>query len=94
MNLNGLNCSDVSSIRNPPNFTILDYWDFENFILADEPFCKRFTNPWNLVPVKSNLCRKLVSSLESPIAFDGRFKVTSVPFSIPVVKLWIREFYI
>ena len=28
------------SNRNYPNFTILDNWIFENFILADEPFAK------------------------------------------------------
>ena len=32
------------------------------------------------VLVNNNLCGKLVSSLELPIKFDERFKVTSVPF--------------
>ena len=31
------------------------------------------------VSVNNNLCGKLVSSLELPIKFDERFKVTSVP---------------
>ena len=30
--------------------------------------------------VNNKLCRKLVSSLEFPVKFDERFKVTSVPF--------------
>ena len=33
-----------------------------------------------LVLVNNNFCEKLVSSLELPIKFDERFKVTSVPF--------------
>ena len=32
------------------------------------------------VLVNNDLCRKLVLSLEFPIKFDKRFKVTSVPF--------------
>ena len=39
---------------------------------------------WNcfetVVSTNSNLCRKLVLSLEFSINFDERFKVTSVPF--------------
>ena len=35
------------------------------------------------VLVNDNLCRKLVSSLELQIPFNGRFKVTSIPFFIP-----------
>ena len=33
--------------------------------------------------VDNNLCEKLVLSLESPITFDQRFKVTLVPLFIP-----------
>ena len=32
--------------------------------------------------VNNDLCGKQVSSLECPILFDERFKVTSVPFFI------------
>ena len=39
--------------------------------------------------VNNNLCGKLVSPLESPTAFDKRFKVTAVPFFIPDYKLVI-----
>ena len=35
------------------------------------------------VLVKNNLCEKLFSLLESPSAFDGSFKVTSVSFLTP-----------
>ena len=37
--------------------------------------------------VNNNLCRKLVSSLELPMKFDEKFKVTSAPFSIAYFKL-------
>ena len=33
--------------------------------------------------VNNNLCEKLLSSLESAITFDERFKVTSVPLCVP-----------
>ena len=46
------------------------------------------------VLVNNNLLKKLVSSLELPVTFDERFKVTSVQFSIPDFKLRIRQFYI
>ena len=39
------------------------------------------------VLVNKNLCGKVVSSLEFLIKFDGRFKVTSVPFLIPYFNL-------
>ena len=35
----------------------------------------------------NNLCGKLVFSLEQPITFDERFKVTSVPFLVPNFNL-------
>ena len=50
---------------------IFDNWVFEKG-LQDLETC---------VLVKYNLCGKLVSSLEVPITFDERFKVTLVPFS-------------
>ena len=37
--------------------------------------------------VNNNLCRKLVSLLESPMTFDERFNVASVPFFIPYFNL-------
>ena len=43
--------------------------------------------------VNDNLCGKLVSSLEFPIKFDERFKVTSLTFFI-AENLRIREFHI
>ena len=36
--------------------------------------------------INNNLCGKLISTLESSITFDERFKVTSVPFFIPDFK--------
>ena len=44
--------------------------------------------------VNNNLCGKLVLSLESPITFDKRFKVTSIPILITGFNLLIWEFYI
>ena len=50
------------------------------------------------VLVSSNLCGKLFLSLESTIAFDEYFKVTSGPFFMPnfnvfnVLILQIRQF--
>ena len=46
------------SNRNYPNFTILDNWIFENFILADEPFAKALHIFKTCVSVNSNLCGK------------------------------------
>ena len=62
--------------RNYPNCTtILDNWIFENFILADESFAKALHIFETCVSVNNNLGGKLVS-LEFPIKFDERFKVT------------------
>ena len=44
------------------------------------------------VSVNNKLCGKMVSSLESLMTFDERFKVTSVPFFIPDFKLLSWEF--
>ena len=55
---------------------ILDDWVSDNSILADELFAKALRNIETCVLVNNNLCRKLVSSLESPIIFDKNFKVT------------------
>ena len=46
-----------------------------------------FKNPLRIfetcVLVNNNLWGQLVSSVESPTAFDEKFKVTGVPFFIP-----------
>ena len=51
-------------------------------MLPDEPFAKVSQSLKTCVLVNNNLCGKLVSSLESPITFDERFKFASVPFFI------------
>ena len=51
-------------------------------MLADEHFAKDLQIFESCVSVDNNLCGKLVSSLELPIKFDERFKVTAVPFFI------------
>ena len=55
---------------------------FENFILANKPIRKalRFFETYLLVDNK--LGGKFILSLEIPIKFDERFKVTSVSFLI------------
>ena len=77
--------------RDYPDCTILDKWTFENFILADEPFAKSLHVFETCVLVNNNLCRKQVSSLEFPIKFDERFKVTSVPFFVADFNLLSYE---
>ena len=67
-------------LKNPPACPILHNWVFDNFILADEPFAKALQS-LEKPSVNNNLFGTLVSSLESPIAFDGRFRITSVAFS-------------
>ena len=62
--------------KNPPDYPILCNWVFNDFTLIDEPFVKALQSFENYVLVNSNLCRKLFSSLESPITFDEIFKVT------------------
>ena len=57
------------------------------FILVDEPFAKALQILETYVSVNSTLCGKLFSSLESPVTFDERFKVTSRPFFIPDFNL-------
>ena len=68
--------------KNSPHCTNLDNWVSENVILADKPFANALRISETYVLVKNNLCVKLVPSLELPIKFDERFKVTSVPFFI------------
>ena len=47
-----------------PNWTSLDKWVFENFMLADEPFAKALQISETCVSVNNNLSGKLLSSLE------------------------------
>ena len=68
--------------KNPPNCIILDSWVFGNFTLDDEQGSKSLRILEACVSVNNNLCGKLVSSSESQIAFDERFKVTWVQFYI------------
>ena len=51
-------------------------------MLVDEPFAKALQIFETCVLVNYNLCGKLVSSVEFPIKFDKRFKVTSVTFFV------------
>ena len=60
---------------------------FDNFILADELLAKDLESLEPFLPVNSNLCGKLVSSLESPVTFNERFKVTLLPFFVPDFNL-------
>ena len=53
----------------------------------NEPFVTALRVFETCVLVNNNFCRKLVSSLESPIISNNRFKVTSVLFSIPDFNL-------
>ena len=70
--------------KNSPNCPILDSEFLINFISADKPFSRTLLNLETCVLVNNNFCGKLASSLELPIKFDEWFKVTSVPFSIPI----------
>ena len=67
----------VISVKNPPDYIILDNWVFENFILADEPFAEILQIFETFVLANDKLYGKLVSPLEFPIKF------TSVPCLIP-----------
>ena len=53
---------------------------FGNFIFADKLFAKALRSLKTCVLVNNNICGKLVSSLELPITFEEKFKVTSAPF--------------
>ena len=56
-------------------------------MLADEPFAKALQIFQTCESVNNSLYGKLVSSLEFPIKFDEKFKVTSVPFFTPDFNL-------
>ena len=64
--------------QSPSDCAILCNWIFENFVLADEQFAKALIIFETYVLVDNNLPEKLVSSLELPIKFYERFKVTSI----------------
>ena len=68
--------------KNPPYCANLNNRVLENFILAYEQFAKVLRIFENCLLLENNLCGKLVSSLEFPVKFYERFKVTSVPFFI------------
>ena len=70
------------SLPKTPDCPILCNWVFDNFILVDETFEKALRSLETYVLVNNNLRGKQFSSLESPIIFDERFKLTSVPFFI------------
>ena len=75
---------------NPPNCIILDSRLFDNFVLTGEhePLQGLETCASN----NNNFCGKLVwSSLELPITYDERFKVTSAPFVISDFNLFSCE---
>ena len=67
--------SPITIPRNPLNYTILDSYVFKSFILADEPFVKALRVLATCALIKNNLCGTLVSSLDSLVTFDERFKV-------------------
>ena len=79
------NIPSGSCITKPPDCTVLDSWVFENFTSTDEPFAKPLRILKACVSINYNSYGKLVSSLESPIFFGERFKVTSVPFSFLIL---------
>ena len=60
-------------------------------MLAEEFFAKALQSLEACVLVNNNLCEKSFSSLESPIALDEIFKVTSVLVFIPNFSLLIWE---
>ena len=56
-------------------------------MLANEPFVKVLRKLETFVFVNNNLWGKLVSSLDSPTAFDETSRITWVPFFIPQFDL-------
>ena len=75
------------------NCTILDNWVFDNFRLVDKPFAINLLNLETCVSVNNNLCGNSVSSLESPVTVNERFKFTSVPLFIPIFNSRFFECY-
>ena len=54
----------IDSPINPPSYTILGRWVFDNFALAVKSFARALWIFETCVLVNSSLCGKLVSSLE------------------------------
>ena len=48
----------------PPDFIILDNWDFDSIISVDDLLAKALRRFATCLSVNNNLCGKLVSSLE------------------------------
>ena len=71
----------------PLDCIILHKRVFENFILADEPFVKALQIFEICVSVNNNFCGKLVSSLEFPNKYYGRFKSYFISFFIAYFNL-------
>ena len=61
-------------------------------MLADELFTKILKSLETCVLINNNLRGKFISSLELPITFDERFRVTSLPLFIPDLNLLSHEF--
>ena len=61
---------------------------FGNFILVDGLFPKALRSLETFVSVNNNLCQKLLSSLELPITFHERLKVTLVSIFVRDFNLW------
>ena len=80
------------SVKNSLDCIILDSWVFENVILADELFVIVLQILETCVSVNNILCINLFSSLEFPIKFDERFKVTSVPFFLSLFSYFLLIF--
>ena len=87
INFSGFSKGERPKGKKPPNYAILNSCIFDNFVLADELLEKCLQGLDTCLSVNKNLCGKLVSSLEPPITFDERFKVTSAPSCIPYFNL-------
>ena len=81
----------AGGLRNPRNCAILDSWAFANFILADELFANALRSFETCLSLNSSLFKKLISSLQSPLTFDERFKDRSVAFFILYFNLLSLE---
>ena len=62
-----------------------------NFTLAVELFTKVLESLATCLSVNDKLCQKLASPLESPITFDTRFKVTSVPYLLLLLIVYFAS---
>ena len=71
--------------------TIFDSRFFDSLILTDDLFAKALQSRETWLSVNISLWEKLFSCLESPITFDERFKITSVPIFISNFNLLSYE---